>query len=79
MHIAAFTHFVMYFSLTNYQKCLQTMKNCHFVCTKRFESNKLEVDREYHFWRPGFIHITICAFLGYNVSNFVKKLDVTDV
>ena len=38
-----------------------------------------KVDREDHFWRPGFLHIIICIFLGYKVSNFVKKLDVTDV
>ena len=39
----------------------------------------LRFDREDHFSRPGFLHITICVFLGYKASNFVKKLDVTDV
>ena len=38
-----------------------------------------KVDREDHFQRPGFPHIIICVFLGYKVSDFVKKLDVTDV
>ena len=38
----------------------------------------LKVAREDHFLRPGFLHI-ICVFLGYKVSNFIKKLDVTDV
>ena len=32
-----------------------------------------KVDREDHFWRPGFLHIIICVFLGYKVSNFVKN------
>ena len=39
----------------------------------------LKVDRENHFWRPGFLHIIICVLLGYKASNFVKKLNVTDV
>ena len=43
------------------------------------ETSLLKVDREDHFWRPGFLHIIICVFLGYNVSNFVKKLYVTNV
>ena len=30
-----------------------------------------KVDREDHFQRPGFLHITICVFLGYKASNFV--------
>ena len=33
----------------------------------------LKVDREDHFWRPGFFNIIIYVFLGYNVSNFVKN------
>ena len=32
-----------------------------------------KVDREDHFQCPDFLHITICAFLGYKVSNFVLK------
>ena len=39
----------------------------------------LKVDREDHFQRPDLLHIIICAFLGYKTSNFVKKLEVTDV
>ena len=39
----------------------------------------LKVDREDHFYRPGFHHVIRCVFLGYKASNFVKKLDVTDV
>ena len=34
----------------------------------------LKVDREDHFWRPGFLHIIICVFLGYKASNLVKKI-----
>ena len=41
--------------------------------------SEVKFDHEDHFWRPGFLHIIIWVFLGYNVSNFVKKLDVTDV
>ena len=40
---------------------------------------QFKVDREDYFLRPGFLHITICVFLGHKASNFVKKLDVTDV
>ena len=32
------------------------------------------VDREDHFWRPGFLHIIICVFLGYRASNLVTKI-----
>ena len=35
--------------------------------------------REDRFQRPGFPHIIICVFLEYKTSNFVKKLDVTNV
>ena len=33
----------------------------------------VKVDREDHFERQGFLHIIICAFLGYKASNFVKE------
>ena len=38
-----------------------------------------KVDHDDYFYRPGFLHIIICVFTGYKASNFVKKLDVTDV
>ena len=38
-----------------------------------------KVDREDHFLLPGSLHLIICVFLGYKASNFVKKMDVTDV
>ena len=38
-----------------------------------------KVDRRDQFSRPGFPHIIRCVALGYKASNFVKKLDVTDV
>ena len=38
-----------------------------------------KVDREDHFLRSGFLHITVCVFLMYIASNFVKKLDVINV
>ena len=34
----------------------------------------IKVDREDHFQRPGFLHITTCVFLGCKVSKFVKKI-----
>ena len=33
----------------------------------------IKVDRDDHFQRPGFLHIILCVFLGYNVSNFFQK------
>ena len=38
-----------------------------------------KVDREDHFWRPGFLHVIICVFLGTISQISSKKLDVTDV
>ena len=35
-----------------------------------------KVDREDHFYRPGFLHIIIYVFPGYKASNFVKIIDV---
>ena len=54
----------------------------NFLCIDNFMSLSLfllKVDRKDHFRHPGLLHIIICAFLGYKTSNFVKKLDVTDV
>ena len=33
----------------------------------------LKVDREDHFQHPGFLHVIICVFPGYNASNLVKN------
>ena len=40
MRIADFTHLVMPFVLTNFQKRKETMKYCHFFCTNRLSEIK---------------------------------------
>ena len=51
----------------------------HSTMIGSYEKGGLKVDREDHFWRPGFLHIIICVFLGYKALTFVQKLDATDV
>ena len=40
---------------------------------------RLKIDCEDHFYHSGFLHLIICVLLGYIASNFIKKLDLTNV
>ena len=56
------------------QRIISYLTSAAFLVGPHFK-----VDREDHFYRPDFLHIITCVSVGYKVSNFVKKLGVTDV
>ena len=50
------------------------LEHFQFPTSILLQVNAIKVDRKDHFWRPGFLHIIICAFLGYKASDLINKI-----